>query len=118
MVCLGAGCSPPQTDIVATVSEDVGPFDIADARAEGDQLSARVCVANADAAEKVVDRVLLQLRNKGYQRIELDVIAEGGERQLVVWTPAGRQAQPSTAGGDNPCAPQGENPETAEAAHN
>jgi hypothetical protein len=96
------------TDLRATDSQDVGPFDIANAHANGDRLSAQVCVARPGSAVEVSDRVLHELMNKGYRRIDLDVISGssdgGAERRQVTWTPdQGKQMQPSSRTGDNPC---------------
>lgn len=66
----------------------------------------RVVVDLREAAEAVSDRVLLQLRNNGFRRIELDLVAEDGSARRAVWTPAeSRQMQEGAqTGGRNPCA--------------
>lgn len=100
----------PLTDIVATASDDVGPFDIANAQTTDATLKANLCIERAAEADTIIDRVLFQLRNKGYQRIELDVVPAGGEgRRTAVWTPReGTQVSgAAAAGGENPCASAG-----------
>jgi hypothetical protein len=104
----GAACSQQLTDIVADVSEDTGPWDVTNAQVNGDQLRADVCMAQPDAADTVSDRLLLQLRNKGYQRIDLNMIAvKDGKAtaQQVSWsTKQGKQMQAQSPASQNPCA--------------
>ena len=98
----------PITDIVATASDDVGPFEIANAHTTDATLTANLCIEQASEADTIIERVLFQLRNKGYQRIELDVVPASGEgRRMAVWTPReGTQVSgAAAAGGENPCAP-------------
>ena len=104
----GCGGTSHMTDLRATDSQDVGAFDIANARANGDRLTAQVCVARPGSAEDVSDRVLHELMNKGYNRIDLDLISSdpkgGAERRQVTWTPdQGKQMQGPSKTGDNPC---------------
>jgi hypothetical protein len=102
-----SGCSTPLTDITATASEDVGAWNVTNAKANGDVLTANVCMEDPDSADAVSDRLLLQLRNKGYQRIELSMYAPGGEgarQQQVTWsTREGKQLLAATQAGQNPC---------------
>jgi hypothetical protein len=102
-----AACSPPLTDIVATAAEDVGPWDVANAKAEGDRLTADVCLHDLDEADAVSDRLLLQLLNKGYSHIQLSMHGrqeEGSSRQQVTWTrEQGKQMQPGSQAADSPC---------------
>jgi hypothetical protein len=103
-------CDRPITDIVATASDDVGPFEIANEHTTDATLTANLCIEQASEADTIIERVLFQLRNKGYQRIELDVVPTGGEgRRLAVWTPReGTQVNGvAAAGGENPCASGG-----------
>jgi hypothetical protein len=103
-----AACSRSLTDITATTSDDVGPWDVANAQVSGNQLKADVCSASSGAADTISDRLLMQLRSKGYQRIELSVFAAEGDdtaQQQVIWTPQeGKQMQPVSRTSDNPCA--------------
>jgi hypothetical protein len=114
------GCSQPFTDIVATNTEAVGAWDVANAQANGTQLTADVCMQQMDAADEVSDRLLLQLRNKGYDRIQLAMYAPDGEqsqKQQVTWsTRNGKQMQGASQASDNPCANPHQGGETAEGA--
>lgn len=107
-IAFSVGCSQPFTDIVATNSEDVGAWDVANAQVNGTQLSADVCMQQMDEAEAVSDRLLLQLRNKGYDRIQLAMYAPDDgqvQRQQVTWsTTGGKQMQGASQSGENPCA--------------
>jgi hypothetical protein len=112
-------CSPPLTDISATSTEDVGPWDVADAQVEGGALNAVVCMSDTDAADKISDRLLLQLRNKGYARINLSMVASDREgktrQQLVSWTAReGKQMQAASDVTQNVCTNQQENPAAEE----
>jgi hypothetical protein len=104
------GCSRPFTDIVATNSEDVGPWDVSNAHANGRQLTADVCLHEIDSAAAVSDRLLFQLQNKGYDRIQLAMYATSGgqtERDQVSWSAeTGKQMQGAAATSENPCAVQ------------
>jgi hypothetical protein len=111
-------CASPETDIVATYSGDTGPWDVSDAHADGAMLKANVCMSRASAADEVSDRLLLQLRSKGYERIELSMFAPAGDGQtsqrLVSWTPTqGKQLQPPSTAGQDPCAARNEANEPA-----
>ena len=102
-----AACSPPLTDITSTASGDVGAWDVTGAKVNGDVLTANVCMERSGSAEAISDRLLLQLRNKGYQRIELVMYApgdDGVEQRQVSWsTREGKQMQAVTRAGQNPC---------------
>lgn len=101
------GCSQPFTDIVATNSADVGAWDVSNAQVHDRQLTADVCMQKIDSADEVSDRVLFQLRNKGYDQIQLAMYAPVGdrvERQQVTWsTQNGKQMQGASPAGENPC---------------
>ncbi len=105
LTTVAGACSPPVTDIVATVSEDVGAFDLAGATREGDTFRAFLCVEHGSESDTIANRVLLQLRNKGYQRIELAVTpTDGSDASRAVWTPSGGvQMDAGRAAGENPC---------------
>jgi hypothetical protein len=115
-------CSRPLTDIVATTSEDVGPWDVANAQARDRTLTANVCMHRPGSADDISDRLLLQLINKGYDRIELAMYApasEGGAvRQQVSWTAqGGKQLQPESQVSDNPCATSPHGSEQSQGGH-
>ncbi|MBS1818260.1 MAG: hypothetical protein JSU08_10045 [Acidobacteria bacterium] len=104
-----AACSPPETDIVAANTEGTGAWDVANAQANGTSLTADVCMSRGSSADVVSDRLLLQLRNKGYEQIDLTMVAgENGKTEVrkVSWSPQqGKQMQDaSEGGGQNPCA--------------
>ena len=100
-------CSRPNTDIVATVSEDVGAWDVLNAQAQGPTLTADVCMERAGSADDVSERLLMQLRAKGFQQIDLTMYGrDGKETQVrkVRWTPtSGKQMQQGAAAGQSPC---------------
>jgi hypothetical protein len=102
------GCSRPLTDIVANSSEDVGAWDIANAHVNGRTLAADVCLQKMDESDKVSERLLLQLRNKGYDRIELAMYSAGDgqtQRRPVTWTSSsGTEMQQPSQSSQNPCA--------------
>ncbi len=115
-------CSRPLTDIVATTSEDVGPWDVANAQARDRTLTANVCMHRSGSADEISNRLLLQLINKGYDRIELAMFApasEGGAvRQQVSWTAqGGKQLQPESQASDNPCATVPHGSEQSQGGH-
>lgn len=102
------GCSQPFTDIVATNSSDVGAWDVSNAQVNGTQLTADVCMDRIDEADAISERLLFQLRNKGYDRIQLALYAPDGAqtrtRQVTWSTSTGRQMQGVSDAGENPCA--------------
>src|SRR3569623_1835654 len=65
------GCSSPFTDIVATNTEDVGPFEVVSASANDGGLTATVCIADAAHAEAVAAHVIEQRLNHGYASMTL-----------------------------------------------
>ncbi|MGE3956966.1 MAG: hypothetical protein AB7H96_09640 [Vicinamibacterales bacterium] len=104
-----AGCTPPDTDIMATSSEGTGPWDLTNVQVNGGTLTADVCVARDEAVDTVSDRVLRQLRNKGYERFELTMYAgaEGTSAQArrVSWSPTeGKRSGDASAATSSPCA--------------
>jgi hypothetical protein len=109
-IAFSVGCGQPFTDIVATNSADVGAWDVSNAQVNGTQLSADVCLQQMDKAEAVSDRLLFQLRNKGYDRIQLAMYAPHDgqmQRQQVTWSATGgKQMQGASQSADNPCAAQ------------
>jgi hypothetical protein len=108
LLAVTVACSPPTTDILATVSEDVGAWDVLNAQAQGPTLTADVCMDRAGSADDVSERLLMQLRAKGFQQIDLTMYGrDGKETQVrkVRWTPtSGKQMQQGSATGDSPCA--------------
>ena len=48
-------CRQPKTDIIATDTEDVGPYQVA-MTVDGRDLTGRVCVANARHADEIARR--------------------------------------------------------------
>jgi len=66
-------------------------------------------MSRGGSAEEVSNRLLMQLRNKGYQRIELATFTEDGghvRRQQVSWTPhGGKHVQTEGQSSGNPRAP-------------
>lgn len=110
LLVASAACGAPDTDIMATSSEDVGPWDVALAQVTGDALAADVCISDADAADTVGHRLLLQLRNKGYQRITLTMYAgqaEVADVRKVNWSRnEGTQVQAAGRAEQNPCTPR------------
>jgi hypothetical protein len=62
----------------------------------------------ASAADEVSDRLLFQLRNKGYQKIELTMFGKDGgsvQQRQVTWSPdAGKQMQQPSQTSDSRCA--------------
>jgi hypothetical protein len=108
LVATGA-CSPPMTDIVATNTEFVGEWDVANAQANGGTLKADVCMSNLEAADEVSDRLLMQLRSRGFERIDLALIGKDSngsvQQRGVVWTPReGKQMQAAGSVGEDRCA--------------
>jgi hypothetical protein len=104
-----SACSRPFTDITATSSEDVGPWDVANAKVNAETLTADVCMSDIDAADMVSDRLLLQLRNKGFRNITLAMYSvegkNGAQRREVTWSPdRGKQLSPASQAGQDPCA--------------
>ena len=91
---LSAACGRPETDIVATSTEDVGDYNVVGAARERDGLRATVCVANPAHADAVADRVLRQLYSHGLPAVTLDVY--GGQRAIarVVLTQGVRRSEP------------------------
>jgi hypothetical protein len=108
--CGLAGCSQPFTDIVAINTEATGPWDVSDAKVSGNALTANVCMEHSGEADEISHRLLFQLRNKGYQKIDLTMYAPAGngsaaQQQQVTWTPdQGKQLQPASQASQNPCA--------------
>jgi hypothetical protein len=91
------GCAPPDTDIVATNTEQVGDYYVV-ATHDGDTLHANVCIAVPRNASDVANRVLQQLMSRGYRTITLDMYAPTQRPvQRVVWTPETRTDGPVTA---------------------
>jgi hypothetical protein len=110
LLLLSVGCkgSSQVTDLESSNTQDVGAFEIANAHANGDRLTAQVCVSRAGSADDISDRVLHELMNKGYSRIDLEMFSNTGkgttERRQVSWTPAqGKQIQAAASTGENPC---------------
>lgn len=90
------GCAPPDTDIVATNTEQVGDYSVGGARA-GDTLHANVCIGVPGHANDIANRVLQQLMSRGYRTITLDLYAPPQRPlQRVVWTPDARTDGPLT----------------------
>jgi hypothetical protein len=107
LLAVTAGCSRPRTDIVATVSEDVGHWDMVNAQEQGQRLTADVCMERAGSAAEVSERLLMQLRKKSYDQVELTMYGRDGQDvqvQKVSWTAAsGKQMQQGGAASQNPC---------------
>lgn len=106
---ISTACSAPDTDILAVSSEGVGAWDVAQAQVDGTTLTADVCISDLDVADAVSHRLLMQLKNKGYERIDLAMYAtaEGGGARVekVAWTPdQGKQMQQGRQAAQNPCA--------------
>ncbi len=105
-------CSPPMTDIVATVSEDVGHWDVINAHTQDRTLTADLCLARASSADAVSERVLMQLRSRGLERVDLTMYGREGREvksQKVSWTLAsGKQLQEASTSGQNPCGDSGQ----------
>jgi hypothetical protein len=117
-----SACSRPLTDIVATASDDVGPWDVANAQARDRTLTATVCMHAPGSADQISDRLLLQLVNKGYDRIDLAMFAPAGEggavRRQVSWTAQqGKQMQAESPASDNPCATSQHGGEQSQGGH-
>jgi hypothetical protein len=102
------GCGQPFTDIVANDTSQVGAWDIENAHVDGRQLTADVCMAHPDSAEAVSDRALFQLRNKGYDHIQLTMYAPADgqvQKRQVTWSAnGGKQMQEGSQSSEDPCA--------------
>jgi hypothetical protein len=94
-------CGKPRTDIVATVTEDVGTFYVRSSDSGG-RFVGQVCVDQKRHADEIVTRILQQLANHNYQTITLDVYSGGATLGRYVWTPGGAERQ-SSPSNDNPC---------------
>jgi len=86
-----SACSPPLTDVIATSTEDVGPYDVV-AIVDGDRgFTATVCMADASHASAVSERVIDQLIDHGYATITLHLVAMSPNGPTAVkqvhWTP-------------------------------
>jgi hypothetical protein len=88
-----SACSPPLTDVIATSTESVGPYNVV-AIAGGDRgFTATVCMADASHASAVSERVIDQLIDHGYVSITLHLVAMSPHGPTAVkqvqWTPQG-----------------------------
>jgi hypothetical protein len=73
----GLACSP-ETDIVATNTEHVGPYELTPpATPNATDFAGRACVADNDSAAAVADRVHQQLTNHSYRSVTIDVYSAG-----------------------------------------
>jgi hypothetical protein len=101
------GCGQPFTDIVANDSWQVGAWAIENRQVDGRRLTADVCMERPDSADEIRDRALFQLRNLGYDQIELTMYARDDDqvqKRQVTWsTKGGTQTQEATQSSDDPC---------------
>ena len=67
-----SACTRPRTDIVATLTEDVGRYELV--RTEvGTALVGHICVANPKHSDEIVARVIQQLSGQQFTAITVDV---------------------------------------------
>jgi hypothetical protein len=78
-----AGCGRPATDIVATTTEDVGPYEFTSSATDG-ELTGRACVAGSHSADVIADRIRDQVANHGFRSITIDVYSPGRRPQSSI----------------------------------
>ena len=96
-------CTRPTTDIVATVTEDVGDFQLTRTELNANAFAGRLCVADPRHSDEIVARVIQQLTYQQFTRITLDVYS--ATRPVARYVRSGGEArreelQPAP----NPCA--------------
>jgi len=97
-----SACTPPQTDIVATTTEDVGDYRLIQT-VEGRRLLGRVCVANPTHADEIARRIVQQVASMHYEQVQLELYAQSAPLRLYVWTPNGER-EGSIENSRNACA--------------
>jgi hypothetical protein len=97
-----AACGRPDTDIVATTTEDVGWYGLTSTVVDN-ELTGRVCVAQPKNADVIAYRIRQQLANHEFRTVTLDLYASAGSADSgaaigrYVWTgaEASRQTAPA-----------------------
>ena len=75
-----AACGRPDTDIVATTTEDVGWYGLTSTVVDN-ELTGRVCVAQPKNADVIAYRIRQQLANHEFRTVTLDLYS-GAVRQI------------------------------------
>jgi hypothetical protein len=95
------GCTP-MTDIVATSSEETGPYDVRVATVSDGALTADVCIQNPLHSDEVANRLVRQLVYQGYRSITLNLASRSGPIGRFVWSGTGERREPGGPAA-NPC---------------
>lgn len=78
-------CSTPQTDIVATSTERIGEYYVAQAHAADGRISLQVCTTSGADIDRIAGRIVQQLLNQGYAGVTLELgpAASGGAAEVT-----------------------------------
>jgi hypothetical protein len=95
-------CTRPRTDIVATLSEDVGPYELI-RRTVNTAFVGHVCVANPKHSDEIAARVIQQLSTQQFTTITIDVYSAGGPIARFIRDRAQERRERLQAD-SNPCA--------------
>ena len=101
-LCVLPACTRPRTDIVATLSEDVGGYDLV-RTTENAAFVGHVCVANPKHSDEIAARVIQQLSTQQFTTITVDVYSAAEPIARFVRDGA-RERRESLQVGSNPCA--------------
>jgi hypothetical protein len=103
-VCLGIlpACTRPRTDIVATLSEDVGPYELIRTTVNT-AFDGHVCVADPKHSDEIAARIIQQLSNQQFTTITIDVYSARGPIARFL-RDRGEERREGLQVNSNPCA--------------